>query len=86
MKAKRLVALANERRAILMVGHLLEYHPAVLRLRELIASGALGELRYVYSNRLNLAKSRREENILLELLRRTTSLSFLNSSAHGPRA
>jgi predicted dehydrogenase len=47
-----------------MVGHLLEYHPAVLRLRQLIESGELGELRYVYSNRLNLGKVRREENIL----------------------
>lgn len=59
-----LVELAEKRRAILMVGHLLEYHPAVLRLRELIASGALGQLQYVYSNRLNLGKVRREENIL----------------------
>src|SRR5205085_3063004 len=52
------------RGAILMVGHLLEYHTAVLRLRQLIASGELGELRYIYSNRLNLGKVRREENIL----------------------
>lgn len=61
---RRLVQLAKERGAILMVGHLLEYHPAVLRLRELIESGELGELRYIYSNRLNLGKVRREENIL----------------------
>lgn len=60
----QLVELAANRKAILMVGHLLEYHPAVLRLRELVASGELGELRYVYSNRLNLGKVRREENIL----------------------
>jgi predicted dehydrogenase len=59
-----LVAEAQARGRILMVGHLLEYHPAVLRLRELISSGDLGELRYVYSNRLNLGKVRREENIL----------------------
>src|SRR2546423_14949424 len=63
-EGERLVELANARGAILMVGHLLEYHPAVLRLRELIASGELGELRYIYSNRLNLGKVRREENIL----------------------
>jgi len=63
-EGERLVSLANERRAILMVGHLLEYHPAVLRLRELIQTGELGELRYIYSNRLNLGKVRREENIL----------------------
>lgn len=63
-EGERLVNLARERGAILMVGHLLEYHPAVLRLRELIESGELGELRYIYSNRLNLGKVRREENIL----------------------
>jgi predicted dehydrogenase len=63
-EGERLAELAEKHRAVLMVGHLLEYHPAVLRLRELIVSGALGELRYVYSNRLNLGKVRREENIL----------------------
>ncbi|HEX8089246.1 MAG TPA: Gfo/Idh/MocA family oxidoreductase [Blastocatellia bacterium] len=63
-EGERLVELAEKRGSVLMVGHLLEYHPAVLRLRELIARGALGELRYVYSNRLNLGKVRREENIL----------------------
>lgn len=63
-QGERLVKYARQRGAILMVGHLLEYHPAVLRLRELIGSGELGELRYIYSNRLNLGKVRREENIL----------------------
>lgn len=63
-EGERLVNLAEKRGRVLMIGHLLEYHPAVLRLRELIASGALGELRYIYSNRLNLGKVRREENIL----------------------
>src|SRR5712692_2443251 len=63
-EGERLVRLAAKRGAILMVGHLLEYHPAVLRLGHLIASGELGELRYIYSNRLNLGKVRREENIL----------------------
>jgi predicted dehydrogenase len=63
-EGEHLVSLARERGSILMVGHLLEYHPAVLRLRELIESGDLGELRYIYSNRLNLGKVRREENIL----------------------
>src|SRR5262245_1259534 len=61
---KQLVEQATRCGAVLMVGHLLEYHPAVLRLRELITDGELGELRYVYSNRLNLGKVRREENIL----------------------
>ncbi len=47
-----------------MVGHLLWYHPAVLKLKELVASGELGRIQYIYSNRLNLGKIRREENIL----------------------
>ena len=45
-----------------MVGHLLEYHPAVLKLRELIDSGELGKINYIYSNRLNFGKVRTEEN------------------------
>jgi UDP-2-acetamido-3-amino-2,3-dideoxy-glucuronate N-acetyltransferase len=47
-----------------MVGHLLEYHPAVRKLKELVDAGELGEILYVYSNRLNLGKVRTEENIL----------------------
>ena len=59
-----LVDLANERSRILMVGHVLEYHPAILRLREMVEAGHLGKVRYISSNRLNLGKVRREENIL----------------------
>lgn len=49
---------------ILMVGHVLEYHPGIRRLNDLIREGELGEIRYIYSNRLSLGKIRREENIL----------------------
>jgi UDP-2-acetamido-3-amino-2,3-dideoxy-glucuronate N-acetyltransferase len=59
-----LVALARDRGRILMVGHLLWYHPAVLKLRELVADGELGRIQYIYSNRLNLGKIRQSENIL----------------------
>jgi predicted dehydrogenase len=59
-----LVQLAAGQGRILMVGHVLEYHPAIVRLHELVRSGALGKVRYVYSNRLSLGKVRREENIL----------------------
>lgn len=59
-----LVALAQEHDRILMVGHLLWYHQAVLKLKELIRTGELGRIQYIYSNRLNLGKIRREENIL----------------------
>ena len=49
---------------ILMVGHLLEYHPALVKLRAIVASGKIGQLRYLYSNRLSLGKVRTEENVL----------------------
>ncbi len=55
-----LQCVADEHGRILMVGHLLEYHPAVLRLRELIDAGELGNVNYIYSNRLNFGKVRTE--------------------------
>lgn len=58
----KLMAQAGDR--ILMVGHILEYHPACVRLVELVRAGELGEVCYLYSNRLSLGKVRREENIL----------------------
>ena len=61
---RALVALAEEKKQILMVGHLLWYHPAVLKLKALVEEGELGRIQYIYSNRLNLGKIRREENIL----------------------
>lgn len=59
-----LLSRASAAKQILMVGHVLEYHPAVVRLQKLIDSGDLGVIRYLYSNRLNLGKIRKEENIL----------------------
>jgi UDP-2-acetamido-3-amino-2,3-dideoxy-glucuronate N-acetyltransferase len=61
---RELVALAAAQGRVLMVGHLLWYHPAVLTLKQLIARGELGRIQYIYSNRLNLGRVRREENIL----------------------
>ncbi|HEY0386519.1 MAG TPA: Gfo/Idh/MocA family oxidoreductase, partial [Pyrinomonadaceae bacterium] len=49
-----LVRLAEERGRMLMVGHVLEYHPAIVRLLELVREGALGKVHYISSNRLNL--------------------------------
>jgi UDP-2-acetamido-3-amino-2,3-dideoxy-glucuronate N-acetyltransferase len=63
-QGRTLVDLARQRGRILMVGHLLWYHPAILKLKELIDTGELGRIQYIYSNRLNLGKIRREENIL----------------------
>ena len=59
-----MVALAEAEDRILMVGHLLQYHPAFMKLKDLVASGDLGRLQYLYSNRLNFGKIRREEDVL----------------------
>jgi predicted dehydrogenase len=63
-EARDLVDRAVAARRVLMVGHLLEYHPAILKLNELIHSNELGKVRYLISNRLNLGKIRTEENAL----------------------
>jgi len=63
-EGEELTAVAEERNCLLMVGHILHYHPAVIKLKELISSGELGKIQYIYSNRLNIGKLRTEENIL----------------------
>jgi UDP-2-acetamido-3-amino-2,3-dideoxy-glucuronate N-acetyltransferase len=63
-EGQELVELAESRHLILMVGHILQYHPAILKLKELIGSGELGRIEYIYSSRLNWGKLRTEENIL----------------------
>jgi UDP-2-acetamido-3-amino-2,3-dideoxy-glucuronate N-acetyltransferase len=59
-----LADLAEEKGLILMVGHLLQYHPCVRAIQRILAQGELGKLQYITSNRLNLGKIRREENAL----------------------
>jgi predicted dehydrogenase len=66
-EAQQTVAAAREHGRTLMVGHLLEYHPGVTRLKELIDGGELGEIHYIYGNRLNLGKLRSDENALWSL-------------------
>ncbi len=65
--AEDLVATAAARGVKLMVGHLLEYHPAVAKMKELIDAGELGRVYYAYANRLNLGKVRKDENALWSL-------------------
>lgn len=66
-EAESLVAAADAGDRIVMVGHLLEYHPAVERLKSMVDAGELGEIRYIYSTRLNLGKLRTDENALWSL-------------------
>ena len=65
--AERAVAAAAESGRVLMVGHLLQYHPGVAKLKEIADSGELGDIHYIYSNRLNLGKLRADENALWSL-------------------
>lgn len=63
-EARELIDLARKGGRILMIGHLLQYHPYVLKLQELVSTGELGKLQYIVSNRLNLGAVRTEENAL----------------------
>lgn len=89
-EGRELAELAKANKRILMVGHLLEYHPAILKLKELVDSGKLGNIHYIYSSRLNLGKIRREENILWSFAPHDISVILLllneipiSVSAHG---
>lgn len=88
--AERAVAAAEQAGKTLMVGHLLEYHPAVTRLKELVQGGELGELYYLYGNRVNLGKLRADENALWSLGAHDVSVVLhligeepVQCSAHG---
>ena len=66
-QAVELVRLAQTRARVLMVGHLLLYHPAVRKLKDYVSSGDLGRIHYIYSHRLNLGMVRRDENAMWSL-------------------
>jgi len=89
-EGEELVKLAEEKGKILMVGHLLEYHPGIVKLKKLVDNGELGKLNYIYSSRLNLGKFRTEENILWSFAPHDISIILLllnempeEVSAHG---
>jgi UDP-2-acetamido-3-amino-2,3-dideoxy-glucuronate N-acetyltransferase len=89
-EGEKLIDLAREKQRILMVGHILEYHPGILKLQEMVKKGELGKINYVYSNRLNLGKFRKEENILWSFAPHDISVILLllgelplGVSAHG---
>jgi UDP-2-acetamido-3-amino-2,3-dideoxy-glucuronate N-acetyltransferase len=81
-QGRELVELAKRKQRILMVGHILRYHPAIVKLQALIRGGALGKIQCLYSNRLNIGKIRTEENILWSFAPHDISvmLSLLNES------
>jgi len=75
--AERILAAADRAGRILMVGHLLEYHPAFVRVKEMIAAGELGDIHYLYSTRVNLGKVREDENALWSLAPHDISIALM---------
>jgi UDP-2-acetamido-3-amino-2,3-dideoxy-glucuronate N-acetyltransferase len=89
-EGEELVKLAEQKRKILMVGHVLEYHPGIVKLKQMVEGDELGKINYIYASRLNLGKFRTEENILWSFAPHDISviLLLLNElpqqvSAHG---
>jgi predicted dehydrogenase len=87
---EELIGLAEARGLVLMPGHLLLYHPAVQKLKELIDDGELGEVLVVYGNRQNLGKIRKDENALwslgvhdLSVIQHLISEEIVEAAAHG---
>jgi len=67
LDSENLLSLAKEFDVNIMVGHVLLFHPAVIKIKEIIKNGYIGDLQYLYSNRLNLGKVRTEENVFWSL-------------------
>jgi predicted dehydrogenase len=63
-EARRLIALAEQNKRVLMVGHTFEHNPAVWKIRELIEQRAIGDVYYIYANRVNLGRVQRDINAL----------------------
>ena len=62
-----MVYLTEENNVNVMVGHVLLFHPAIIKIKKMIENGDIGNLQYIYSNRLNLGKVRTEENVFWSL-------------------
>jgi len=90
-EGRELVELAEQHGRVLLAGHLMEYHPAITRLAEMVKGGELGDIQYIYSNRLNLGKFRTEEDIMWSfaphdisvILRLTGEEMPVKIAAHG---
>ena len=83
-EGEELVKIARENKRILMVGHILQYHSAVIKLKEMIEGGELGQIRYIYSNRLNIGKLRTEENVLWSFAPHDISLILMFMGGEEP--
>jgi UDP-2-acetamido-3-amino-2,3-dideoxy-glucuronate N-acetyltransferase len=83
-EGEELVKIATDNKRILMVGHILQYHSAVLKIKEMIDNGELGKIRYIYSNRLNIGTLRTEENVLWSFAPHDISLIIMFMDGEEP--
>lgn len=84
-EGKELVDLARKHHRVLLVGHILEYHPAVIKLKELVDKDELGKIQYIYSNRLKLGTFRDQENVIWSLAPHDVSVILLLLNNTMPR-
>lgn len=80
-EGQQLCHISQQKNKILMVGHLLHYHPAIKKIKEMVLKGKVGKIHHIYSNRLNLGIFRSEENVMWSFAPHDISviLSFINS-------
>jgi len=83
-EGEEILRIAAENKRILMVGHVLQYHPAVIKLKELLDANELGDIRYIYSNRLNIGKLRTEENVWWSFAPHDISLLLMFMNGEEP--
>ena len=83
-EGEELIKIAFGNKRILMVGHILQYHSAVIKLKEMVDNGDLGKIRYIYSNRLNIGKLRTEENVLWSFAPHDISLIIMLMDGEEP--
>lgn len=84
-EAEDLVRLAEEKGKIIMVGHILQYHPAILKLKELISQGVIGDIIYIYTHRVNVGKIRTDENVWWSLAPHDVSLILMLTNSEPYR-
>lgn len=89
-QGEKLVELSEKKNLVLMVGHILHYHPAVIKLKQMVNQGELGDILYMYSSRTNIGRIRHEENILwsfaphdISLILSLTKNLPIRVAAHG---
>jgi predicted dehydrogenase len=75
-QAQELISLARQQERILMVGHVFEYNPAVLKIKELIDDGQIGQVYYLYSNRVNLGRVQSDINVLWSIAPHDVSIAL----------